>query len=240
MTPADEIAKVSSGGDMGALLRSERAVGSCAVPEAPSLLQPILKTVLVGTAALVLPGSAAGYAATVSPFGSSSLVVDMRPTISRTLVVDAALHGQVHSVVALSTAEQVRELLAALSLNKSQLASVLGISRPTLYEWLDGNEPAQANASRIDSLLRVLAAAGVASRSPLNARFVRRPIVPGMPSLLEVLQRESPNQAEIVKLINAAQAHSGAAQTRRTEREDRLRGLGFDDPSDDERAGKNS
>jgi hypothetical protein len=37
------------------------------------------------------------------------------------------------SVMALSVADQARELLATLSLNKSQVAELLRVSRPTVY-----------------------------------------------------------------------------------------------------------
>ena len=38
-------------------------------------------------------------------------------------------------------AGQVRELRAALSVNKSELAKILRVSRPTVYAWLDGKKP---------------------------------------------------------------------------------------------------
>lgn len=74
----------------------------------------------------------------------------------------------------LSVEDQAREVLAALSLNKSQLAEVLGVSRPTLYDWIERKEPNTSNSQRINTLLRLLAREGVTASSPLNVRFVRR------------------------------------------------------------------
>ena len=41
----------------------------------------------------------------------------------------------------LPIARQVRGVQAALSVNKSELARILRVSRPTVYDWLDGGEP---------------------------------------------------------------------------------------------------
>ena len=88
-------------------------------------------------------------------------------------VPEDALGGR--SVLKLSVPEQMQELQAALSLNKSQLLRVLQVSRPALYDWFRGKEPNPANAGRLHALLRCLSRARVSGASPLNARFVRRP-----------------------------------------------------------------
>ena len=66
----------------------------------------------------------------------------------------------------LPVARQVRELRAALSLNKSELARVLRVTRPTVYDWLDGGEPNADNVARIGQLLRLVSQARVSSRNP--------------------------------------------------------------------------
>ena len=76
--------------------------------------------------------------------GSSPLVYDRR-SIKR---MPEVLSGLVNIVVR-PVAEQVQELLAALSLNKSQLAQILRVTRPTIYEWLRGNRPNAANTKPI-------------------------------------------------------------------------------------------
>ncbi len=52
--------------------------------------------------------------------------------------ITVSVDSDVANVVVFPIAEQVRELLAALSLNKSQLARILRVTRPTIYEWLQG------------------------------------------------------------------------------------------------------
>lgn len=137
--------------------------------------------------------------------------------------------------MALSTADQAREVLAALSLNKSQLAEVLGVSRPTLYDWLDGSEPNASNAARLTTLLRLLARASIGSSNPLNARFVRRPLSDGNSSLLDVLTASPLDEESVSALLREARLSSERAESRRTQREDRLRALGFEDPSTEQR-----
>jgi len=129
----------------------------------------------------------------------------------------------------------MHELLAALSLNKSQLAKVLRVTRPTLYAWLRGSEPSAVNAERIHALLGVLARAGASAANPLNARFVRRPMDLDAPPLIELLSADPLDEERLIGAISQAQELAGAASRRRTEREDRLRALGFEDPSGEQR-----
>ena len=74
------------------------------------------------------------------------------PGIERRAVVRFDIPTQYIS--ALSVADQVRELQTALSLNKSELARILRVSRPTVYDWLDDGQPNAENLSRIGTLLR--------------------------------------------------------------------------------------
>ena len=53
---------------------------------------------------------------------------------------------------------QIRELQAALSVTESELARVLRVSRPTVYDWLDGCEPTADNRARIQTLLQLVSA----------------------------------------------------------------------------------
>jgi len=138
-------------------------------------------------------------------------------------------------VWSLSVADQAREVLAALSLNKSQLAEVLGVSRPTLYDWLEGKEPNASNAQRLTRLLRLLGRAGVMSSTPLNARFVRHALTEGGTSLLAALRAETLDERAISSLLSEARSLGERAESRRTAREDRLRSLGFEEPSAEQR-----
>jgi predicted transcriptional regulator len=137
--------------------------------------------------------------------------------------------------MALSVADQARELLAALSLNKSQLADVLRVSRPTVYDWLEGKEPNVSNAERLTTLLCVLKEVGITSASPLHPRFVRQPLAEEASALIDILCGDVLDVSAIKTLARDAKELVHRAEKRRVEREDRLRAAGFEDPSDEQR-----
>ena len=167
--------------------------------------------------------------------GSSPCVVAFRP------VEPAPESGAPHDslgfrdVLQLSVVEQMQEVQAALSLNKSQLARVLRVSRPALYEWFRGKEPNPANTDRLHSVLRCMVRARASGTSPLNARFVRQPAGLDEPALLDLLSEERIDEDRVVSAIEEAQALGDAATRRRAAREERLRKLGFEDPGREQR-----
>jgi transcriptional regulator with XRE-family HTH domain len=221
----------TSGGDIAALVES--VGGEQTTRMECGWLQAVLRSVCAGSAGVVILVS--GYEPYLPHVGTSPAVVDERSftRISKPGATRASSSYQ--DVLTLSVADQAGELLAALSLNKSQLADVLGVSRPTLYDWLDGKEPNPANAERIASLLRLLARAGVTASAPLNARFVRQPPNEDGPSLLEVLSAEQLDEDHITALLRATRELGDKAESRRRSRENRLRALGYDEPADEQR-----
>ena len=137
---------------------------------------------------------------------------------------------QAQPVATLPIARQVRELQAALSINKSELARILGVSRPTVYDWLDGGEPNADNRSRIGTLLRLVSACRVSAGSPLVPRFLRSALEPVDRSLLELLGEETIDEVTAKDVIRRAKALGDAMDAQREEREGRLREAGFEEP----------
>jgi hypothetical protein len=183
-----------------------------------------------GSTGVVLLGSALG--SFLPHVGSSSSIVDCR------FVAPASppnVAGSFREIVALPVIEQMQELQAALSLNKAQLAGILCVARPTLYDWLHGREPNAANAGRVDTLLRILAQASVSSANPLNARFVARRVEIDAPSLIELLGEESLDEDRVVRAIERSRELADSASKRRTAREERLRTLGFEELGGEQR-----
>jgi DNA-binding transcriptional regulator YiaG len=135
----------------------------------------------------------------------------------------------------MSVADQVCEIMAALSLNKTQLAEVLRVTRPTLYEWLDGKEPNAANAKRLLSLLRLLADSGVTAADSLSPRFARGALIESEQSLLDLLKAETLDEARISLTLGEAKASEDEARRTRQIREERLRALGFEEPNTEQR-----
>ena len=135
----------------------------------------------------------------------------------------------------LPVARQVRELQTALSVNKSELARILRVSRPTVYDWLDDGEPKADNASRIRTLLRLLSEARVSASNLLFPRFVRSSLEPGGQPLLELLCEEGFGEAAVRSAIGKAKALGDAVGARREERAARLGAAEFEEPDAGER-----
>jgi len=214
----------------------ERGRSGESVTLEPSWAQEWLRSARAGVRDVVTVVS--GFGPDLPRVGTSPLIVDSRHQVAVPKVqVDArsAQDAAYRRALTAPVPEQLREFLAALSLSKSQLAEVLRVARPTLYEWLDGKAPSTANQERIAQLMRVMTRAGVAGPRPLNARFVRHPLRDGAPSLLALLQSETLDEPRILTAISEAQAMDQEAQARLRDKEDRLRGLGYERPSDQER-----
>ena len=197
------------------------------------LLNSLLNSPCRGTAGIVTFSS--DYGPLLPHVGSSSFIVDRRPARCLRWLPGSRLSARFREILALPVADQLQELGAALSLNKSQLAQVLNVTRPTLYEWYQGKEPNAANSERIRTLLRVLTHGDVSGARPLNARFVRRPMdIDGL-SLLDVLCGDRLDDDRVVRALDRARDLGAAAAHSSTAREDRLRALGFEDPGDEQR-----
>lgn len=140
-----------------------------------------------------------------------------------------------HHIPTLPVADQVRELQTALSVNKSELARVLRVSRPTVYDWLDDGQPNADNVSRIRTLRRLLRESGVSPAEPLFPRFVRSAVEPGGQPLLDVLAEETIDEAAVRSAVERAKALGDAIDAEREEREARLRDAGFEEPDEEQR-----
>ena len=190
----------------------------------------ILKSPSRGSAGILSTHSDLG---TLLPrVGSSSLIVDLRSMKrpSRTTIARLSNDG-----FPLPVADQLKELRAALSLNKAQLARVLQVARPTVYEWYEGKDPNLTNSERIRTLLQVLARGAVSGARPLNARFVRQPMGLTEPSLLDLLCEKRLDQERLAHVLKRARDLGDAAFRKRKDREDRLHALGFEDLSRERR-----
>ena len=141
-------------------------------------------------------------------------------------------------IATLPIARQVRELQAALSINKSELARILRVSRPTVYDWLDDREPNADNRSRIRTLTRFLAESGVSANNPLFPRFMRSALEPGNQVLLDILSGETIDEATVRNLMRRAKVLGDAIDAEREEREGRLREAGFEEPDEEQRRGQ--
>jgi hypothetical protein len=222
----------STGASSGTIVDRQGHSPSGSLEEAwPQAVLRSLRAGSVGVAVFV-----AGYGPYLPHVGTSPAVVDSRAALAPTTSPRTAAEPTTTlEVLTLPVAGQAREVLAALSLNKSQLAEVLRVSRPTVYDWLDGKEPNASNSDRLTMLLRLLARAEVTSASPLNSRFVRQPLSEDGPALLDRLRADTLDSERILSQLRASRALGDKAESRRVTREQRLRALGFEEPSEQQR-----
>lgn len=221
----------SSGGDAIAVERDrERALSG----DGP-WQQALFRSMRAGSAGVVV--LVTGYGPYLPHVGTSPTVFDNRDLVRSTPAAAAAEARSAtrQAVLRMSSADRALEVMAALNLNKTQFAEVLGVSRPTLYDWLEGKEPNAANARRLTTLAKLLADAGVTAADSLSPRFVREALNDGEPSLLDLLKADMLDETRVAKVIAEAKALEDEAEGARVAREDRLRALGYELPTDEQR-----
>jgi len=95
-------------------------------------------------------------------------------------------HSVNKTVDARSPAEHVSNVRDAFFLNMSEVAAVFGVTRPTVYAWLDGQEP------KTDAITHILRLSRIADELrkmniPRMDTLVRRPMLNGQ-SLVDLLK----------------------------------------------------
>lgn len=120
-------------------------------------------------------------------------------------VADVRTYGQAEQLQSMPLATRLRALQSVLQLNASQTASLLNVSRPTLYAWLDDQQNAeprysadQARLREIESVCGLLEAAQIGRVNTL----LHRVSVDGK-SLLQRLQEGENVLAQMDRYIEA-------------------------------------
>lgn len=138
------------------------------------------------------------------------------------------------AVLAWSLAEKIDFLMTGLSVNKTQMAQVLIVSRQTLYAWLQNEKPADACELAVQRAFGALFAAGVTRERPLNARLVRLGMQ-GQRPLLELLTARPLDAQRIAETVASIRSFDEEEIQRRSDREQRLKAAGFEPVSDEHR-----
>lgn len=101
-----------------------------------------------------------------------------------------------------SPADHVANIRDVLGINMSDLASLLGVTRPTAYSWLQGQEPKPEAVMHIQSLSRMADEIKKANITRLD-KLVHRPILEGR-SLLDILKTDEDPVAVLATLKTLA------------------------------------
>jgi transcriptional regulator with XRE-family HTH domain len=97
-----------------------------------------------------------------------------------------------------SPADLVATIRDGFAITMSDLAAVLGVSRPTAYAWLEGQEPKPEAMMRIQRLSRAADEFNCANITRLD-KLVHRPILDGR-SLLDLLKADEDPLLALAKL----------------------------------------
>jgi transcriptional regulator with XRE-family HTH domain len=119
-------------------------------------------------------------------------------------------HSAKKNVDTRSPAEHVANIRDVFGVNMSDLAVVLGVTRPTAYAWLKGDEPKPEAVTRIQQLSRAADQFNEA-KIPRLDKLVHRPVLNGR-SLLDILKADE-DPSECVTLLK--EIAEKEAQTRR-------------------------
>jgi DNA-binding transcriptional regulator YiaG len=109
-----------------------------------------------------------------------------------------------------SPAELVANIREIFSINMSDLAAILGVTRPTVYAWLEGQEPKPEAVIHIQRLSRTADEVKKANIPRLD-KLMHRPILDGR-SLFDLLKADEDPLEAIATLKAIAEKE---AQTRR-------------------------
>ncbi len=135
----------------------------------------------------------------------------------------------------LPIADQIRHLQTALSVSKSELARILKVPHPTIYEWLDGRDPNDTNATRIRQLAGFLDRTGISAKHSLFPRLVRESDALGTPPILDLLSLEPFDETRVLEALKEAKAMGDLIDAERAEREAWLYDADFEEVSTEQR-----
>lgn len=108
----------------------------------------------------------------------------------------------------LSVADQAKLVVSMLGLNKSQLATVFDVSRPTIYAWLKGDSESlnHENASKLQQLAELVNAVAVDTNRPLFHNYVKRSMPGQNLSILDLLLEKKWDIKVLGKLLKEARS----------------------------------
>jgi len=107
-------------------------------------------------------------------------------TYSTTSFIVIVRNDPIH--ITMSPTEQVRLILSFYGFSKTELAQIIGISRPALYAWIDGtSEPERENHDKLSALAQLAHDMRADPSFTLFHGYINRPIPGYDKSLLEYL-----------------------------------------------------
>lgn len=86
-----------------------------------------------------------------------TLYADIPSSICENTVTSVYVTEENTSADTIPVSEKIQKVLSFYNLGKSHLSKILGISRPSLYAWIDGSsEPAPQNFAKVEQLYSII------------------------------------------------------------------------------------
>jgi len=107
-----------------------------------------------------------------------------------------------HAAAPITVPQKIESIREAFSLSTSALAEILGVSRPTIYQWIKGQQEPQSveNRVRLDRVA-LLAAVWRKAFPSMNMDHWLTDNEPGEPSLMNLLKANEPDEPKINSLL---------------------------------------
>ncbi len=175
-------AAVGSGGVLSGICRSNQFADPCKFPIKFSGA-PYLLAIALGTGSQLLP----------------NVLMLMRTTGGEVIELKQDQLLKEQRVHVANAREQVSAIKLHLGLSMSDIADALQVKRPTVYQWLSGSEPRQANLKRLHKLYGVAREwSGLNDKTP--GRYLRVPIINGK-SLIDLLSEDDLDSEAISRIL---------------------------------------
>lgn len=176
----------------------------------------------------VLIGLTGGTGAHVQAFAGKPL----RPTTFPERVRGTGSHYYEDTTTTPYTVEQLGDLRSVFGLNVSELAAILRVQRPTVYQWLKGGALRPKNAKRLGELHNLAVKyrdKGLGS----VARYLHAP-VNDLPSLIELLVADSLDTAAVVAVLERLLERQSRKAQFRSRVSEAVEQHGFEDATKEE------
>ncbi|MEH6652247.1 MAG: helix-turn-helix domain-containing protein [Motiliproteus sp.] len=170
---------------MAVVMRTTASAQEAQVAEGSSFAKRILPAAVF---VLSLTGTGTGIHAALPD------LLDNPATSNLRIIADNVFQLPESADVVSPAPELVSSIQSYLGLNVSQLAEIVGVSRPTIYSWKKGKEePNEANVARLMHLKNLIEEVSP-DYAPLLGKFLKRALPSGI-NMAEVLSDPSSDKA---------------------------------------------
>lgn len=135
-----------------------------------------------------------------------TLYADVPSSICENTVTSVYVAEENTATDTIPVSEKIQKVLSFYNLGKSHLSKILGISRPSLYAWIEGNsEPSPQNFAKIEQLYSIIGELGDTDDKSIHHGFIDNAL-PGQNKSLYQLFVENNNlkTQEIKNLVQNA------------------------------------